>query len=306
MEIMPTVLPAAHKLFAPLFREYESLLVFDISTDARVPGQMRHLGRRSLLAAPLRADDRVLGALMLIHKIGKTYSAEEVALLGSISDQVGISVQSSRLRQQAVALEERQHLARDLHDSVTQVLYGLVTLAEAGQARMETGRLGAVHPTFERIAAVARQALNEMRLFVHRLRPPELEQHGLAAALNQRVAAVEGWSGVRVRLLADEAIRLPPDVEAGLYQIAQEALNNALRHSHANVITLKLQMEDRQTSARQHTLLEISDDGCGFDLNRVNAHGLGLTHMAERARILRANFEIISRPGEGTRVKVAV
>ncbi|MBI5842521.1 MAG: HAMP domain-containing protein [Chloroflexi bacterium] len=306
MEIMPTLLPAVHELFAPLFQERESSLVFDITVDARVPEQMRQLGQRSLLAAPLRAEDRVLGALVLIHKTGKTYSAEEVALLSSIADQVGISIQSSRLRQQAVVLEERQHLARDLHDSVTQVLYGLVTLAEAGQARLETGRLGAAQPTFERIAATARQALNEMRLFVHRLRPPELEQHGLAAALNQRVAAVEGWSGVRVRLLADEAIRLPPDVEAGLYQIAQEALNNALRHSHASVITLKLQPEDRPNVTRQHTLLEISDDGCGFDPERAHAHGLGLTHMAERARILRANFEIITRPGEGTRVKVVV
>ena len=145
-----------------------------------------------------------------------------------------------------------------------------------------------------------------MRLFVHRLRPPELEQHGLAAALNQRVAAVEGWSGVRIRLLADEAIRLPPDVEAGLYQIAQEALNNALRHAHASVITLKLQAEDSPNAAGRRTLLEISDDGRGFDAMQVSAHGLGLTHMAERARILRANFEIITHPGEGTRVKVVV
>jgi len=304
METMPTLLPAAHELFAPLFQQHESLLVFDIATDNRVPVQMRHLGKRSLLAAPLRAEDRVLGALVLIHKTGKTYSAEEVALLSSIADQVGISIQSNRLRQQAVALEERQHLARDLHDSVTQVLYGLVTLAEAGQARLEAGSVGAIQPTFERIAATARQALNEMRLFVHRLRPPELEQHGLAAALNQRVAAVEGWSGVRIRLLADEAIRLSPDVEAGLYQIAQEALNNALRHAHANVITLKLQTE--RDTAGQHTLLEISDDGRGFDAKQVSSHGLGLTNMAERARILRANFEIITRPGEGTRVKVVV
>ena len=306
MEIVPTLLPAAHDLFTPLFQERESSLVFDITTDAHVPEQMRRLGQRSLLAAPLRAEDRVLGTLVLIHKAGKTYSAEEVALLSSIADQVGITVQSSRLRQQAVVLEERQHLARDLHDSVTQVLYGLVTLAEAGQARLEVGSVGAIQPTFERIAATARQALNEMRLFVHRLRPPELEQHGLAAALNQRVAAVEGWSGVRIRLMADETIHLSPDVEAGLYQIAQESLNNALRHSHANVITLKLQTEDPPNAAGQHTLLEISDDGRGFDLEQANIHGLGLTHMAERARILRADFEIISRPGEGTRVKVIV
>lgn len=303
-KFMPMLLRADHELFSPLLQKCEPLLIINITADMRVPEGMRRLGPRSFLAVPLRANNRVLGALTLIHKVGETFSAEEVALLSSIADQVGITVQSSRLRQQAVVLEERQHLARDLHDSVTQVLYGLVTLAEAGQARLEAGSVGAIQPTFERIAATARQALNEMRLFVHRLRPPELEQNGLAAALNQRVAAVEGWSGVRIRLLADEAIRLPPDVEAGLYQIAQEALNNALRHAHANVITLKLQTEPNAVG--QRTLLEISDDGRGFDLNQVHAHGLGLTNMAERARILRAHFEIITRPGEGTRVKVVV
>ncbi len=304
--LMPALLPAAHELFAPLLREHEPLLVFNLAVDARIPEGMRRLGERSLLVAPLRADNRVLGALMLIHKTGKTFSAEEVALLSSIADQVGISVQSSRLRQQAVALEERQHLARDLHDSVTQVLYGLVTLAEGGQARLDAGNFDAVQPTFERIAATARQALNEMRLFVHRLRPPEIEQHGLAAALNQRVAAVEGWSGVRIRLLADETIRLAPDVETGLYQIAQEALNNALRHSQANLITVKLQTETLTGVSKRQTLLEISDDGCGFDLEQINARGLGLTHMAERAHDLNAAFEIITRPGEGTRVRVVI
>ncbi len=311
-KFMPTLLRADHELFSPLLQKCEPLLIIDITADMRVPEGMRRLGQRSLLAVPLRANNRVLGALTLIHKVGKTFSAEEVALLSSIADQVGISVQSSRLRQQAVVLEERQHLARDLHDSVTQVLYGLVTLAEAGQARLEAGSMDAIQPTFERIATTARQALNEMRLFVHRLRPPELEQHGLAAALTQRVAAVEGWSGVRIHLLADEAIRLPPDVEAGLYQIAQEALNNALRHSHASAITLKLQPEDPLKTAKlpyaagQHTVLEISDDGCGFNLEQLSYRGLGLTHMAERARAIHAAFEIISHPGGGTRVKVVI
>ncbi len=301
IESMPAWLPAAQGLFAALFQEREPLLVFDISADARVPEGMRALGQRSLLAAPLRADDDVLGALLLIHKAGQSFNAEEVALLGSIADQVGVSVQSSRLRQHTVVLEERHRLARDLHDSVMQVLYGLVTLAEAGEVRLAAGNLNAIQPTFARIAATARRALNEMRMFVHRLRPPELEQHGLAVALNQRVAAVEGWSGVRIRLLVDETIRLSPEVEAGLYQIAQEALNNALRHAHASTITVRLQPEGVSGA-----LLEISDDGCGFDLEHLHYRGLGMSHMAERARAIHAAFEIISHPGGGTQIRVVV
>lgn len=298
---VPVRLPTAHGLFAALFQEREPLLVFDLSTDARVPEGMQALGPRSLLAAPLRADDYVLGALLLIHKAGQAFNAEEVALLGSIADQVGVSVQSSRLRQHTVVLEERHHLARDLHDSVMQVLYGLVTLAEAGEARLAAGSFDAIQPTFERIAATARQALNEMRMFVHRLRPPELEQRGLAAALSQRVAAVEGWSGVRIRLLVDETLRLSPEVEAGLYQIAQEALNNALRHAHARTIAVQL-----QPKGADGAVLEISDDGCGFDLAQLSYRGLGLNHMAERARAIHAALEITSHPGGGTQVKVIV
>jgi signal transduction histidine kinase len=299
IENMPATLPTNRGLLVRLFQEHEPLLVFDIASDARIPKAMQNLGQRSFLAAPLRADDQVLGVLMLIHKIGKTFSAEEVALLSSISDQVGLSVQSSFLRQQTVVLEERQHLAHDLHDSVTQVLYGLVTLAEAGQVRLASGSKDAIQTTFEHIAATARQALNEMRLFVHRLRPSELDQQGLAAALSQRVAAVEGWSGVRIRLLVDETIRLSSEVESTLYQIAQEALNNALRHAQAGMITLKLQTEG------QHILLEISDDGRGFDPEQIR-RGLGLAGMAERARAIHATFEIITQPGEGTQVRVLI
>jgi signal transduction histidine kinase len=299
IENMPATLPTNHGLLGQLFRDHEPLLVFDLTTDARIPKPMQDLGRRSFLAAPLRADDRVLGVLMLIHKIGKTFSAEEVALLSSIADQVGFSVQSSYLRQQTVVLEERQHLAQDLHDSVTQVLYGLVTLAEAGQVRLTSGSKDAIQITFERIATTARQALNEMRLFVHRLRPSELDQQGLAVALSQRVAAVEGWSGVRIRLLVDETIRLPSEVEDALYQIAQEALNNALRHAHAGMITLKLQNE------APYTLLEISDDGRGFDPEQIQ-RGLGLASMTERARAIHATFEVITHPGEGTQIRARV
>lgn len=284
--------------FQKVIRECEPLLIYDLSTDPRVPAAWKAFGARTLLVAPLRADGRALGALAIVSRLKETFNAEEIALLASIADQVGIAVQSDIHRRQAAMLEERQRLSRDLHDSVTQSLYGLVTLAEAGQARLETGMLGAGKPTLSRIAETARQALNEMRMFVYRLRPLELEQNGLVAAIQQRLAAVEGWSGVSARLLADENLRLSPPVEAALYQIAQEALNNALKHAHPTSITLCLERQG------QGVILEIADDGCGFDPSQADGCGFGLRNMSERARAINGTFEIHSQPGEGTKVRV--
>ncbi|HPL27532.1 MAG TPA: histidine kinase [Anaerolineae bacterium] len=290
----------ADSLLEWLLQKAEPLLILDPSGDPRVPPDMRSLGARPLLMVPVRADGRALGALVLIRKPEEAFGAEEVALLASIADQVGIAVRSDRLRQQAAALDERQRLARDLHDSVMQSLYGLVGLVEAGQARLEAGTPDAAEAAFTRIEATARQALNEMRLFVHRLRPPELDQYGLAYALSQRLAVVEDWSGVHARLLADETLRLPPAIEAALYQIAQEALNNTLRHAQARSVTVHLRRE------QECVVLEIEDDGCGFDLANSRAGGMGLANMRERAEQVGGRMEVVSAVGQGTRVRVEV
>lgn len=293
------------KLFPPdnilrrqIVQSREMVLINDLSADTRLPAVMRNLGPRSLLMAPMRADDQVIGILWLIHKPGGSFNTEDIALLASIADQIAVAVRSDLLRKHAVVLEERQRLAQDLHDSVTQLLYGLVTLAEAGQARLDTGMLGSAKPTFTRIAETARQALNEMRLFVHRLRPLDLEQQGLTATLRNRLAAVESWSGVRVRLIAGETLRYPSAVETALYQIIQEALNNALKHAHASTITVEIQEQE------EHVVLQVSDNGRGFSPEIAGGRGLGLRHMEERASAINGALEIHSRPGEGTKVSV--
>lgn len=278
----------------------EPVLINDLSTAHDVPQIMREMAASSLLMAPIRTEDQALGALWVIHQPGSSFSAEDVALLASIADQVAVAVHSDSLRKRAVVLEERQRLARELHDSVTQLLYGLVSLAEAGQARLEAGMPDTAKPTFNRIAKTARQALNEMRLFVYRLRPLELEQQGLVSAINERLAVVEGWSGVRVSLQADEHLQLPLQVEAALYQIVQEALNNMLKHAHASRGTIHLHRRE------QGLVLEIADDGCGFDPRDTGGRGLGLRHLSERARSVGGQLEIHSNPGEGTRVSVYI
>jgi len=232
-------------VFSWVMEHREPLLIPDVTADPRTRG-MEPGDPMTLLLAPVLVEGQVLGVLGLVRELGQVYNTEEVALLASIADQVGVAVQSDRLRQraqQATLLEERQRLARDLHDSVTQSLYGLVTLAEAGQARLEAGALDTIGTTFARIGETARQAVKEMRLFIHQLHPPVLEQEGLVGALHLRLAAVEGQAGVQARLLADENVSLPLPLAEALYQIAQEALNNTLKHARAGRVTVYLKRE---------------------------------------------------------------
>jgi signal transduction histidine kinase len=294
---------AEQALLAAALQESVPLLVPDLSLEARAPDFMRAGEPLTLLLAPLVAEGQGLGLLGLARSASRDFDLDEVALLVSIVSLVAAAVQTDRLRQvaqRATVLEERQRLARDLHDSVTQSLYGLATLTEAGKMRLEAGDLSASAHLLKRIGQTARQAIREMRLFLHQLRPSVLEQEGLVGALELRLAAVEGRSDVRATLEADENLSLPPEVENALYYIAQEALNNALKHAAASVVSVRL------TRSGAGIGLEVSDNGCGFDPRQVEEGGMGLENMRARASALGAVLEIQSQTGVGTRVSVAV
>jgi len=195
-------------------------------------------------------------------------------------------------------LEERQRLARELHDSVTQSLYSLTLLAEAGRRMAAAGDLNRVEQYVGRLGETAQQALKEMRLLVYQLRPLALEAEGLAGALQHRLDAVEKRGGVQARLVVEGLVQLPARVEEALFRIAQEALNNALKHAAASAVTVTLCGGDGLVG------LEISDNGQGFDSALASAGGLGLTSMRERVEQLGGAFELQTEPGGGTTVRV--
>lgn len=269
--------------------------------DETVSGEFtRHF---ALLVVPMRAEGEAVGVMALSRLAEPLFNLEEVALLSTVADQVGVAVAAARLREmakQAQVLAERQKVAADLHDSITQSLYGLVAFCEAGHVQIERGDLAGVEQTMSRVTAEARQALREMRLFLHELRPSVLETEGLMGALHQRLAAVEGRSDVRARLLADESLRLPLEQEEALYRIAQEALNNTLRHARASTVTVYLGREGDQA------LLEVYDDGCGFDPQEAGEGRMGLANMRARAAAVGGELKVRSQPGLGTRVRVTV
>lgn len=292
--------PEAYEMVNWVLQHREPLLIPDISTDPRVPWSMQQQGHLSLLIAPMLIEEQLVGVIGLGRNEGPVYTTDEIARLSAVGEEVAAFIHSNRQRQMAIALTERQRLVRDLHDSVTQKLYGLVTLTEAAQAGLEAGSADISAQVLARIGENARQALKEMRLFLHELQPVDLAREGLVSVLHQRLAAVEGRADVKARLLADDNLVLPLDIQVPLYYIAQEALNNVLKHAGASSVTVRL----RQRSTG--FLLEVEDDGCGFDPQMSDRGGMGLQNMQERASQAGGKLKVASTPGKGTKITVMV
>ena len=194
--------------------------------------------------------------------------------------------------EQMAVVEERQRMARDLHDSAIQALYGLVLSSEGAARKLAEGKVGLVGERLQDIRRTAHAALQEMRSLIFELRPPDLEKEGLVAALRSRLEAVEDRAGVRTALEVEGDGRLSHDLEAGLYRLVQEALNNALKHSGAEQVTVSLKIGPEQVA------LEVADDGIGFDPQAAQSGGgLGLRGMVERAQELGGKLSLQSEPG---------
>lgn len=265
---------------------------------------------RTLLMVPLLrpglngAADAVFGGIALYFQQQRQFSDEEISLAVAFGAQAALAIENARLRQlseQAAIIAERNRLARDLHDSVTQSLYSLTLMAEGWRRMASAGTLPAVEPALAELGELGRQALKEMRLLLYELRPPALDKVGLLGALHQRLAAVEKRAGVDARLIADAIVELPPAVETGLYHIAQEALNNILKHAAATTVIVSL------CSRSDHIWLEISDNGCGFDPAQDSTTcGIGLASMSERTMQLGGVLTLDTAPNAGCKICVSV
>ncbi|HSJ57558.1 MAG TPA: GAF domain-containing protein [Anaerolineae bacterium] len=256
------------------------------------------------VSIPLIAQGRPVGAINLGSCTHRPVTAEEMSLLASIGQQIGVAVENARLYEQAqqlAVMKERNRLARDLHDSVTQALYGVSLYAEAAARQLSRGSVDLAAQHLNDIRATAQESLREMRLLIFELRLPVLQSEGLAAAIQTRLEAVESRVGLETSFHYDGNGHLSPEVEDGLYRIAQEALNNALKHAQAHSVAVQLCHEGGTA------ILEITDDGLGFDRAAATGRaGFGLQTMEERAARLGGRLTIDSTPGQGTRVRVEV
>jgi signal transduction histidine kinase len=271
-------------------------------------GDLRSLlereGLQTMISVPLVAQGRMVGALNLGSHTWRSIMPEELSLLASIGHQIGVAVENARLYEQAQQLaimKERNRLARDLHDSVTQALYGVTLYAEAGARQLLSGDSDMVAEHLCEIRTTAQESLREMRLLIFELRLPMLKTEGLAAALQARLDSVEARVGLETDFRVEGDGPLSPEVEEGLYRIAQEALNNTLKHAQARTVSVLLHHNHRTVT------LEIADDGIGFEpMEARERGGFGLRGMEERATRMGGSLSVHSNPGEGTNVKVEV
>jgi signal transduction histidine kinase len=280
------------------------LVLPDVADGPRPLAALAIAGSHAYVGVPMHAKGRVLGVLSVIGHPGRDFGEQDVSLLASIADQIGVAVENARLYRQAEQLaivNERQRLARELHDSVTQALYSLVLLSEAARRLTSAQDSSQLQEVVTRLGEIGQQALKEMRLMVYELRSLTLQERGLVRALEQRLDAVEKRAGVRTTLTTEGTVELAAPVEEALYRIVQEALNNALKHASATNVSVRVDASDDRVE------IEVTDDGRGFDPGDVRDRGgMGLANMQERIEKLGGQLAIRSAPGQGTTVRVTL
>lgn len=202
-------------------------------------------------------------------------------------------------KEQLAVLEERQRLARELHDSISQALFTLTINLESAQGFLKKDP-SRVPTLLERAHQVAKNALADVRALISDLRPPPLEQRGLTNALREQFAVIATRAGVTIDLQADGLQRLLAASEDALYRIALEAVNNAVNHGHPTRVVVKFAEEDKRIT------LTVTDNGAGFDAHADYEGHYGLKTMRERARMLGGDVTIESAIGAGTTVRAEI
>lgn len=278
----------------------------DDSERPRGKGQQRPERRswigwyRAWLAVPIITKDEVFGGMLLYYAEPRTLSEEEIQLAIAFGDQAALAIENAQLRArvgEAAAEAERERLARELHDAITQTLFSASVIAEAmpriWKSRPDEAQLG-----MEELRRLTKGALAEMRTMLVELRPAALTEKPLGELLGHLCEAITSHSRVPVTLEIEGDTILPPDVQVALYRMVQEALNNVHKHARASKVGVALR------NAPGVTRLEVRDDGRGFDPVAAAHIGLGLGTMRERAESIGAMIAIDSQVGQGTRVAV--
>ena len=300
-------LPRTHGMLAAMLHQAEPYRTDDIHDDPRFRGwwPRQHPDMRSFLGVPIAgADGTIIGAFYLTEKQdAEVFDAEDQELIELLAAHASIAITNARLYEQSrelSILSERNRLALELHDVVSQKLFSVMLTAEAAATQIDDDPIAA-RAQLGRLRDLSKEALDELRSLILGLRPPELERDGLAVTLRKEVEMVARTHGTDVELQIDPGVTSDGgERELALLRIAHEALHNAVRHAHAEHVVVRLTGDDGRT------VIEVSDDGIGFDPHAadVRSRHLGLTSMEERTRELRGRLKIRSAPGQGTTVRV--
>ncbi|MFN2275256.1 MAG: histidine kinase [Anaerolineales bacterium] len=274
--------------------------------DSPLLRQMLQEGVCSYLHLPVHIEEQVFAVFSVCYTSKHDFTAEDLRLFEALAKRAGVAIENARLYEQTqeiAVMEERNRLARDLHDAVTQTLFSASLIAEAlpdlWNQDPEEGKT-----LLGELRNLSRGALAEMRSLLLELRPTALLESNLGDLLNQLAEAAKSKQGLPVAVQIDGECKLPPEVHISLYRIAQEGLNNAIKHSQASEVRIHLQCSQDQEAGTTCARLTVQDNGVGFDPAHVSPDRLGLHILNERAQAIGAQIEITSELGQGTEITI--
>ena len=304
----------------------KAVLSEDISLDPRSAqlDLVRAEGLKAFISVPLRSQESILGVINLAGREPHQFTEDDMHLLHSIGDIVGVGIEQARMKERLikgreryrrlarqfiiVQEEERRRIARELHDETSQTLSGLALTLQALANIADMSGIGddEFKAKLKKAHALAVQVHTEVSKLINELRPSLLDTLGLVPAIRQYAQSRLSARGIKVSLETKGSPGpLPSEVESGLFRVAQEAVNNIIRHAHAKNVSIAIEFEPNELSA------SISDDGQGFDVSQIvgiedSGRGRGMFGMQERIALLGGKASVKSEPGQGTTVSARI
>ena len=301
----------------------EPAIILDAARDPRVSRTIVDLeGISAFMQVPIKVKGQVFGVFSVDFVRRRELGQGDLQLLTALAERAALAIQNAQLyenTQKAAVVEERSRLARELHDAVTQTLFSASLIAEALPGAWEQDH-GDGRRLLQELRQLSRGALAEMRALLLELRPATLAEAKLENLLRQLGEAVAGREGIRVAVSTESVDGMPSEVRVAFYRIAQEALNNVVKHASASRVSIRLQpdpetgsgqpalspqaLPESKNGASRGVVLIVQDDGQGFDPEQIAPEHLGLGIMHERAQTIGAELVVESQPGCGTQITV--
>jgi len=289
--------------YANYERPFRTALVEDVSKQSKIEEELRVNSPGSLAEVPVVVEGELWGFFNIAWTLPQTFSAETVRMIDAFASRASLAIQNALLFEQAqhsASMEERSRIARELHDSVSQALYGIGLGARTARRRLGDNAPPDVIEPVDYIVQLAESGLAETRALIFELVPDSLEKQGLVLALQRQAAATQARFRIQVEAFLCDEPELPIRAKEALYRIAQESLHNMAKHSQASHASLRLEHADSLVR------LVVQDNGRGFDATAEFPGHLGLVSMQERTVRIGGSLLIESAPGKGTTVTATV
>jgi signal transduction histidine kinase len=292
-------------IWIDLERSRRPIHVADIRTDTRLRQRDALIaqGVRSMLVVPLIVGDSLIGWFSVRNTAPQDYRPDQLDLAAALAQQAALAVQLTRLGlqgRQAAVLEERNRMAREIHDTLAQGFTGILMQLEATESALDTARPHLAHERLAKARELARASLSEARRSVWALRPQALEQQPFVAALRAAASTLTNDAAIQLSFVVEGAVGyITTELETDLLRVAQEAIANSVKHAAAHTLTVHLHDDGR------HLALHIRDDGRGFEAHaarKLDDSGFGLTAMRERMERHGGHLVVHSTPGQGTEI----